>query len=157
MDTIAPRNAEEKRRRPSQGADARHDDEGLPRRIERGQNPPRSSTVVTQAVDGMPPADTPGRASPAVTNDDSGWTMEVILSLGLAGEVIVPWAVIGLSNWLSFDVPFWALGPICGGPIALAVATALIVWLVHTWRSRTDYRRDARHGWDGGEGGCHGA
>jgi hypothetical protein len=157
MDTIAPRIAVEMRRRPSQGADARHDDEGLPRRIERGRNPPRSSTVGTQALDGMPPADTPGQASPAVTNDDFGWTPAVILSLGIAGEVIVPWAVIGLSNWLSFDVPLWALGPISAGPIALALATGLIVWLVRTRRARTDHRREAKHGRDSGEGGCHDA
>jgi hypothetical protein len=146
MGTITPRISEEVRRWPSQAADAGHDDEALSRGSGRRRDPQRSSPVGTAPVGGMPSADNLGQASPAVTSDDFGWTMEVVLWLGFAGEVVVPWAVIWLSNWLSFDVPFWALGPIFGGPIALAVATALIVWLVHTWRSRTNHRRDARHG-----------
>ena len=153
MGTFTPRIAKEARRWPSQAVDAGHDDEALSRGSGTRRNPQRSSPVGTEAVGGMPSANNPGQASPDVTSDNFGWTMEVILWLGFAGEVIVPWAVIWLSNWLSFDVPFWALGPIFGGPIALAVATALLVWLVHTWRGRTDHRRDARHGWDVGEGG----
>jgi hypothetical protein len=125
--SAAPRIAEEMRRRPSQGANARHDDEGLPRRIGWGRDPQLSSTVGTKAVTGVP--------SPRMTSDDIAGTLEIILAIGVAGEVIAPWAVIGFSNWLSFDVPFWAMGPIFAGPITLALATALIVWLVHMRRS----------------------
>ena len=49
------------------------------------------------------------------------------MAVGLAGEVIVPWATIWLSDWLVFDVPHWALWPIFGGPIALGLSSALVV------------------------------
>jgi hypothetical protein len=123
---VPPRIAEEMRSQPSQGANARHNDEGLSRRMGRGRDPQLSSTVGTQAVNAMP--------SPAMTSDDITGTLEIILAVGVVGELIVPWAVIGLSNWLSFDVPFWALGPIFAGPPTLALATALIVWLVYVRR-----------------------
>lgn len=152
MDTMTAHIAEEMRRRPSQAADARQNDDALPQGIGRMPNPQRSSPVGTQAAGDMRPADTPGQASPAVTSDD-GSTLVIILLLGLAGEVIVPWGVIELSNWLLFDVPLWALVPIFAGPITLALATALTLWLVRTQRSRTEHRRDSRHGRDGGEGG----
>lgn len=67
---------------------------------------------------------------------DIAVVLEIILASGVAGEVIVPWMVIVLSNWLSFDVPFWALGPIFAGPITLALATALVVWVRYVRRSR---------------------
>jgi hypothetical protein len=149
VDNIAPRIAEELRHRPSQGGDERHDDESLPGWIGRARNPGRSSTVSTQAVNGVPSA--------AMTTDAIIATLEIIVAAGVFGEVIVPWAVIGLSNWLSFDVPFWALGLIFAGPIALALATALIVWLVLMRRNRTDNRLNARHDRDGGGGVHHAA
>jgi hypothetical protein len=130
--SAAPRIAEEMRRHPSQGANARLDDESLPRRTGRGRDPQLSSTEGTEAVNGVP--------SQAMMSDDIAVTLEIILAVGVAGEVIVPWAVIGLSNWLPFDVPFWALGPIFAGPITLALATALIVWLVHLRRSASRER-----------------
>jgi hypothetical protein len=71
-----------------------------------------------------------GAPSPAMMSRDIGETLAIILALGIAGEVIVPWAVIELSNLVVFDVPSWALWPIFAGPITLALATALVVWLL---------------------------
>ncbi|HUB49560.1 MAG TPA: hypothetical protein VMB73_31695 [Acetobacteraceae bacterium] len=70
----------------------------------------------------------------AIARDDIAGTVEIILAGGIAGEVIVPWMVIVLSNWLSFDVPFWALGLIFAGPITIAFGTALGVWLARVRR-----------------------
>lgn len=71
-----------------------------------------------------------GVPTPAIMSRDIGETLATILALGIAGEVIVPWAVIELSNLVFFNVPFWALWPIFAGPITLALATALVVWLL---------------------------
>ncbi len=122
----APRIAEEMRRCRSSGAAAPHDNEGLPRRIGRGPDPQLSDTVGTQTVIG---------ASTAMTSDGIDRTLGIIIVAGFGGEVVVPWAIIGLSNWMSFDVPFWALGPMFGGPIMLALVAALMVWLVHVIRA----------------------
>ena len=83
-----------------------------------------------------------------MTSGDIGETLAIILALGIAGEVIVPWAVIELSNLLFFNVPFSALWPIFAGPITLALATALVVWLVRARapREREDAARQRQTG-----------
>ena len=72
-----------------------------------------------------------------------------ILALGIAGEVIVPWAVIELSDLVLFNVPFWALWPIFAGPLTLALATALVVWLVRTRGTAPRERRLSSAATDG--------
>ena len=124
--SAAPRIAEEKGRRPGQGATTRHDDEALPRPIGGSPDPQRPSTARTKAANGAP--------SPAMASDDITETLQIIIAIGVAGELTVPWAVIGFSNWFVFSAPFWALGLIFAGPLTLALATALIVWLMHMRR-----------------------
>jgi hypothetical protein len=67
-------------------------------------------------------------------------TPTLVLGFGLAGEVIVPWSVIWLSDVLLFDVPTWALWPLFAGPAALAALTLLIRQSVHVaarWMARS--------------------
>jgi hypothetical protein len=94
-----------------------------------------------QAVNGVPPL--------TKTSRDIGETLAIILALGIAGEVIVPWAVIELSDLVLFNVPFWALWPIFAGPLTLALATALVVWLVRTRGTAPRERRLSSAATDG--------
>ena len=52
----------------------------------------------------------------------------VILFTGLVAEVILPWAVIWLSDMFFFDVPAWSQWVIFGGPAALSLLATLILW-----------------------------
>ena len=51
----------------------------------------------------------------------------VTLVTGLAVEVVLPWAVIWLSNMLYFDVPAWSLWLIFGVPPALTLLAVLVL------------------------------
>jgi hypothetical protein len=61
----------------------------------------------------------------------------VTLLAGLAVEVVVPWAVIGLSDALVFDIPAWSLWLIFGVPGALTLLAVLIQLLLWTWSRQT--------------------
>lgn len=63
----------------------------------------------------------------------------VILSIGLAAEVILPWAVIWLSDLFFFDVPVWSHWVIFGGPPALSLlAMAMLInWDLRTWSKQS--------------------
>jgi hypothetical protein len=57
----------------------------------------------------------------------------VILFTGLVAEVIVPWAVIWLSDLFFFDVPAWSQSIIFGGPPALGLLAMLIHLDLRRW------------------------
>jgi hypothetical protein len=57
----------------------------------------------------------------------------VVLSAGLAAAVILPWAVIWLSDIFFFDVPAWSPWVLFGGPPALSLLAMLIHWDLRTW------------------------
>ena len=70
----------------------------------------------------------------------------VIVSTGLAVAVILPWAVIWVSDLFFFDVPAWSQWVIFGGPAALSLLATLILWDMRTWsqppvRARVAARR----------------
>ena len=70
----------------------------------------------------------------------------VIVSTGLAAGVVVPWAVIWVSDLFFFDVPAWSRWVIFGGPAALSLLATLILWDGRTWsqppvRARVAARR----------------
>jgi hypothetical protein len=72
--------------------------------------------------------------------------LTVIVATGLAAGVIVPWAVIWVSDLLFFDVPAWSQWVIFGGPAALNLLATLILWDMRTWsqppvRARVAARR----------------
>jgi hypothetical protein len=52
----------------------------------------------------------------------------VILSIGLAAELALPWAVIWLSDIFFFDIPAWSRWVVFGVPAALSVLATLIYW-----------------------------
>jgi hypothetical protein len=56
------------------------------------------------------------------------------LLAGLAAEVVVPWAVIWLSNVLIFDIPAWSLWLVFGVPAPLTFSAALILWVLRARR-----------------------
>jgi hypothetical protein len=55
----------------------------------------------------------------------------VIFCTGLMAECILPWAVIGLSDMFSFDVPGWSLWLLFGGPPVLSLL-AMLRWALRT-------------------------
>jgi hypothetical protein len=55
------------------------------------------------------------------------------LLAGLAAVVVVPWAVIWLSDALVFDIPAWSLWLVFGVPVALTFLAVLIQWVVRAW------------------------
>jgi hypothetical protein len=57
----------------------------------------------------------------------------VILFTGLVAEVILPWAVIWLSDMFFFDVPAWSQWVIFGGPAVLSLLPMLVYWDLRTW------------------------
>jgi hypothetical protein len=57
----------------------------------------------------------------------------VTLLAGLVAEVVVPWAVIWLSDVLFFDVPAWSLWLVFGVAPALTFLAALIQCALRTW------------------------
>jgi len=61
----------------------------------------------------------------------------VILSTGMAGEAILPWAVIWLSDIFLFDVPGWSPWVLFGGPPALSLLARLIHWDLRTWSKQS--------------------
>ncbi len=62
------------------------------------------------------------------TAQDRTDPLTVIVATGLAAGVIVPWAVIWVSDLLFFDVPAWSQWVIFGGPVALSLLATLILW-----------------------------
>ena len=80
------------------------------------------------------------------TAQESTDPITVIVATGLAVGVIVPWAVIWVSDLLFFDVPAWSQWVIFGGPAALSLLATLILWDMRTWsqppvRARVAARR----------------
>ena len=71
----------------------------------------------------------------------------VILFTGLVAEVILPWAVIWLSDMFFFDVPAWSQWVIFGGPVALSLLAALIRWDVRAWSQQPVHARISAHRW----------
>jgi hypothetical protein len=57
----------------------------------------------------------------------------VTLLVGLAAEVVLPWAVIWLSDMLVIDVPTWSLWLVFGVPPALTFLAVLIQWALKAW------------------------
>jgi hypothetical protein len=57
----------------------------------------------------------------------------VILFTGLVAEVILPWAVIWLSDMFFFDVPAWSQWVIFGGPAVLSLLAMPVYWDLRTW------------------------
>ena len=62
------------------------------------------------------------------TAQDRTDPISVIVATGLAAGVVVPWAVIWVSDLLFFDVPAWSQWVIFGGPAALSLVATLILW-----------------------------
>jgi hypothetical protein len=62
------------------------------------------------------------------TAQDRTDPITVIVATGLAAGVIVPWAVIWVSDLLFFDVPAWSQWVIFGGPATLSLLATLILW-----------------------------
>ena len=80
------------------------------------------------------------------TAQDRTDPITVIVATGLAAGVIVPWAVIWVSDLLFFDAPAWSQWVIFGGPAALSLLATLILWDGRTWsqppvRARVAARR----------------
>ena len=46
--------------------------------------------------------------------------------MGAAAEVILPWALLELSNHFIFDIPPWSLWLVFGGPPAIACLTFIV-------------------------------
>jgi len=57
----------------------------------------------------------------------------VTLLVGLAAEVVLPWAAIWLSDVLVFDMPTWSLWLVFGVSPALACLAVLIQWTLRAW------------------------
>jgi len=53
----------------------------------------------------------------------------VVVSAGLAAEVILPWSIIWLSDIYMFDIPGWSLWPLFAGVPALSVLAVLVIWM----------------------------
>lgn len=49
----------------------------------------------------------------------------VILGIGLVAELVVPWAVIWLSDMFVFDIPDWSRWLVFGSPLALSLVAVL--------------------------------
>jgi len=56
----------------------------------------------------------------------------VILLTGLAAEMILPWAVLLLSDVFFFDIPTWSQWLVFGFPPALTVLAVLMHWALRT-------------------------
>jgi hypothetical protein len=63
----------------------------------------------------------------------------VILCIGLAAELILPWAVIWLSDVFVFDIPAWLPWLVFGVPAALSLL-AVLVYLTSRKRSQQPVR-----------------
>ena len=74
----------------------------------------------------------------------------IILSTGLAAEVILPWVAIWLSDTLFFDIPAWSLWLLFGVPPAVSLMVVLVHW---AWRISAQHlsRLPVRE-WRGGIG-----
>ena len=59
----------------------------------------------------------------------------LILFLGVAGELVVPWLVIWLSDTFVFDVPAWLIWISFGGPMAAGLLAMVAYWCIHLWRT----------------------
>jgi hypothetical protein len=57
----------------------------------------------------------------------------VTLLVGLAAEVVLPWAAIWLSDMLVIDMPTWSLWLVFGVPPALTFLAVLIQWTLRAW------------------------
>ena len=57
----------------------------------------------------------------------------VIGAIGLAAEVILPWALIWLSDTFFFDIPAWSQWVVFGGPPALSLLAAVVYRASRTW------------------------
>lgn len=56
----------------------------------------------------------------------------VILLAGLAAEMILPWAVLWLSDVFFFDIPTWSQWLVFGFPPVLTVLVVLMQWALRT-------------------------
>jgi hypothetical protein len=59
----------------------------------------------------------------------------LILFLGVAGELVIPWVVIWLSNVFLFDVPPWLTWLSFGGPLGIGLFAMLAYWTLGAWGS----------------------
>jgi hypothetical protein len=57
----------------------------------------------------------------------------VIGAIGLAAEVMLPWALIWLSDTFFFDVPSWSQWVVFGGPPALSLLAAFVYRASRAW------------------------
>jgi hypothetical protein len=61
----------------------------------------------------------------------------LILFFGVAGEVIVPWLVIWLSDVFVFDIPAWATWAMFGGPLVVGLLAAMVYWKLRVRRRQS--------------------
>jgi hypothetical protein len=69
----------------------------------------------------------------------------VILLAGLAAEIILPWAVLWLSDVFFFDIPAWSQWLVFGFPPALTVLAMLMQWALRTRSTQASRARVSRH------------
>jgi apolipoprotein N-acyltransferase len=58
----------------------------------------------------------------------------LILFFGVAGELIIPWLVIWLSDAFVFDVPAWLTWLSFAGPLAIGLLAILVYWTIRASR-----------------------
>jgi len=68
----------------------------------------------------------------------SGDFTVAILAFGVAGELVVPWLVIWLSDTFVFDVPRWLTWLIFAGPLAIGLLAASVYRAVRASRHSPD-------------------
>lgn len=71
--------------------------------------------------------------------------VRVILFTGMVAEVILPWAVIWLSDMFFFDVPVWSQWVIFSGPAVLSLLAMLVYWDLRTWSKQARRARIYPH------------
>jgi len=76
---------------------------------------------------GRPLRDNPRQQPPSVAT--------LILFFGVAGELVIPWLVIWLSDIFVFDVPAWLAWLSFAGPLAIGLLATLVYWTLRMWRS----------------------
>jgi hypothetical protein len=58
----------------------------------------------------------------------------LILFFGMAGELVIPWLVIWLSDAFVFDVPEWLTWLSFAGPLAIGLFAILVYWTIRASR-----------------------
>lgn len=86
-----------------------------------------------------------GRPRQSGQPDRSVSVTALILFLGVAGELVIPWFVIWLSDAFVFDVPAWLTWLSFGGPLSIGLFAMLVYWTLHALRSASAHALSRAH------------